>query len=70
MIEWIVGGVALVVVLAGGAATIALAIKLGKEKSIRKQANRDADMARRVSDALGEPLPTDDDAVRDLMDRS
>lgn len=70
MIEWIAGGVALIVVLAGLGISIGLATKVGKERAERKKAERDADMLRRINDGLGEPLPTDDDDVRDLMDRS
>ena len=55
------------VVLIVALAILGLIVKYGGERARRKQAEHDAEMMRRVNDALGEPLPTDPDAVRDLL---
>ena len=69
-IEWAIGAAVALINIAALAGIIFLAKEVGREKALRKERAADWELMKHVQDETNKPLPTDDDDVRDLMDRS
>lgn len=68
--ELIVGGAAVLIIIAGLTAIVVLAKEVGHEKALRKEREADWELMKHVQDETNKPLPGDPADARDLLSDS